>query len=156
MRNTMIRGSTRQEQKQIALQQAREQINHIYEYHPALAPHYRSIFKIPLAHCLKMPLQAAEWWISMITHQAKVTQHNLKILMSQHKPMETHFRTMRREARQQAKDRALPETPRKAHRRAVQAAVKAMRERLYAPRTTTILAPQHTLYSSTVIRVLYL
>ena len=38
---------------------------------------------------------------------------------------------MRREARQQAKDRSLPETPRKAHSRAVQAAVRSMREALY-------------------------
>ena len=39
---------------------------------------------------------------------------------------------MRREARQQAKDRSLPSTPRRARSRAVQIAVKEMREKLYA------------------------
>ena len=49
-----------------------------------------------------------------------------------YKPMESHLRTMRREARSQAKERAQPATPRKAHSRAVQAAVKEMRNKLYA------------------------
>ena len=71
-----------------------------------------------------MSLQAAEQWISLIAHQVKVTQHNFKLLLRQHKPIETHFDTMKREARQQEKDHAKPETPRKAHRRAVQAAVR--------------------------------
>jgi len=132
-RNSTVHGSTRQEQKQIALQRVRERITHIYENPPSLAPNFRSIFAIPSAHQLKMPLQAAEQWVSMITHQAKVTSHNLRILMTQHKPMASHFRTMRKEARQQAKDRRLPSTPKKAHSRAVQAAVKSMRAKLYAP-----------------------
>ena len=79
-----------------------------------------------------MPLQAAEQWIAMVTHQAKVTSHNLRILMSQHKPMESHLRTMRRIARQQAKNRKYPVSPRSA----VQAAVKSMRDKLYASRTS--------------------
>ena len=39
---------------------------------------------------------------------------------------------MRREARAQAKDRRQPDTPHQAHSRAVQAAVKEMRDKLYA------------------------
>jgi len=143
-RNHMIHGTTNQEQRQIALQNARDQITHIYNTPPQLAPHFRSIFEIPWAHRLKMPLQYAEQWISLIRHQEKVIKHNFKILLSQHRPMATHFRTMRKEARQQAKDRALPVTPRKAHRREVQAANKRMREKLYAPKPTPIPKKQHT------------
>ena len=84
-----------------------------------------------------MSLQAAEHWLSLIRHQAKVTQHNFQCLLRQHKPMATHLRTMRREARSQAKERAQPITPHKAHSRAVQAAVKAMRQKLYAKRNKT-------------------
>ena len=135
--NRKVHGETRQEQKAIALQKARDKITDIYQNPPTLAPHFRSIYEIPLAHRLKMPLQVAEQWISMIMHQVKVTQHNFKILLRQHKPIKTHFRTMRRDARNQAKERNEPETPRKAHSRAVQAAVKAMREKLYAKRTDT-------------------
>jgi len=133
-RNITVHGATRQEQQQLALNRVRERITHIYESPPSLDPRYRSIFAIPLVHRLKMPLQAAEQWVSMITHQVKVTSHNLRILLSQHKPIESHFRTMRREARQQAKDRRLPISPRKAHSRAVQDAVKIMRAKLYAPK----------------------
>mmetsp|Transcript_750 Transcript_750/g.1138 ORF Transcript_750/g.1138 Transcript_750/m.1138 type:complete len:199 (+) Transcript_750:2038-2634(+) len=133
-RNEMIHGSTRQEKKQLALQHAREKITDICNNPPQLAPQYRSIFEIPLAHRLKMPLQAAEHWLSLIDHQVKVTQHNLKILLGQHKPMAVHFHTMRREARQQKKDQQLPATPTKAHSRAVQAAVREMRAKLYAPK----------------------
>ena len=43
---------------------------------------------------------------------------------------------MRRLARHQAKERNEPETPRKAHRRAVQAAVKDMRQKLYTKRSS--------------------
>ena len=55
-----------------------------------------------------MPLNAAEQWASLITHQHGVTVHNQKVLLRQHKPLQSHFRAMRREARQQAKDRSLP------------------------------------------------
>ena len=147
-RNLSVHGATRQEQKLIALRRVREQIKAIYEHPPPLAPQYSSIFAIPLAHRLKMPLQAAEHWVSMITHQAKVTSHNLRILLAQHKPMEAHFRTMRREARQQAKDRRLPSTPRKAHSRAVQAAVKEMRAKLYAPRNRQTRCSRRRVYHS--------
>jgi hypothetical protein len=163
-RNHMIHGTTNQEQRQIALQNVRDQITHIYNNPPQLAPHFRSIFEIPLAHRLKMPLHSAEQWISLIRHQEKVTKHNFKILLSQHRPMATHFRTMRKEARQQAKDRALPVTPRKAHRREVQAANQRMREKLYAPipnpRTkkqstrrpkTQVQRPQTTVHPSQVV-----
>ena len=104
----------------------------IYKDPPTLAPQFGSIFAIPLEHRLKMPLQVAEQWLSMIAHQVWVTKHNLSILLSQHKPMQSHIRTMRREARAQAKERQQPNIPRKAHSRAVQAAVKAMRDKLNA------------------------
>ena len=134
IRNNMVHGATQKEQKTIALQKARERITNLYANPPTLAPRFRSIFEIPLAHRLKMPLQVAEQWLSMIAHQVKVALHNHGILMKQHKPMHSHLRTMRRATRQQAKDRTLPLTPKKAHSRAVQAAVKEMRLRLYAPR----------------------
>ena len=124
-RNSAIHGATKQEQHRIALQQAQDKIKAIYENPPKMASHFHSIFDIPLEHCLKMSLQAAEHWLSLISHQVKITQH---------KPMKTHFRAMRCVARSQAKERQLPETPRKAHRRAVQAAVKAMRDKLYQKR----------------------
>ena len=135
-RNSMIHGATRIEQKRIALQNVRDKITAIYENPPALAPQFRSIHEIPLAHRLQMPLQAAEQWISMISHQVKVTHHNFQCLLREHKPMPTHLRTMRREARAQAKARNQPATPRKAHSRAVQAAVKEMRNKLYSRRRT--------------------
>ena len=97
-----------------------------------LAPQFRSIYEVPLEHRLKMPLQSAEQWLAMITHQAKVTAPNLRILMMQHQTMHSHLRTMRRMARNQAKERKQPETPRKARPRVVQAANIAMREKLYA------------------------
>ena len=97
---------------------------------------FRSIHEIPLAYRLQMPLQAAEQWISMISHQVKVTHHNFQCLLREHKPMSTHLRTMRREARAQAKACNQPATPRKAHSRAVQAAVKEMRNKLYSKRRT--------------------
>ena len=133
-RNSKIHGSTKQEQQQKALQNVRDQIRDIYAHPPKLATHFRPIFEIPLEHRLKLSLQAAEQWISLIRHQAKVTTHNFHCLVKQHASIKTHFRTMRREARSQAKERQLPETPRKAHRRAVQAAVKEMREKLYKKR----------------------
>ena len=72
----MIHGANKQEQKQIALKNIRDQITAIYENPPKLAPQFCSIYAIPLEHRLKMPLQAAEHWISLVTHQAKVTHHN--------------------------------------------------------------------------------
>ena len=122
------------EKHDISLQQARDRIKAIYAEPPSLAPRFRSIFEVPLEHRLKMSLQAAEQWISLINHQANVTQHNFKCLIRQHHSMKTHLRTMRREARAQAKERQLPETPRKAHRREVQAAVKEMKAKLYQKR----------------------
>ena len=131
-RNVMIHGSTRQEQQRIALQRARERVKAIYADPPNLASHFRSIHEIPLEHRLKMSLQATEQWLSMIAHQIKITRHNYAILLRQHKPMESHLRTMRKEARSQAKEHMQSASPRKVHSRAVQAAVKAMREKLYA------------------------
>ena len=128
-RNRQLHGENLQEQKAFALQQAREKITEIYHNPPDLDPQFRSVHAILLAHWLKMPLQAAEQWISMVMHQAKVTQHNLKILLTKHKPMQSHFRTMRRIARQQVRERNELETPRKA--------VKDMREKLYAKRAST-------------------
>ena len=101
-RNRKIHGENLQEQKAIALQQARDRITETYPNPPELDQQFRPIHAIPLAHRLKMPLQAAE-----------------------------------RLARQQAKECNEPEMPRKAHCRAVQAAVKDMREKLYARRSTS-------------------
>ena len=120
-RNNMIHGT----------QRARERITDLYSNPPTLAPQFRSIFEIPLHHRLKMPLQAAKQWLSLMSQQVKITQDNFKILLRQHSTIKSHLRTMRREARSQAKERAQPMTPRKAHRRAVQAAVKEMRAKLY-------------------------
>ena len=130
-RNTLVNGATKKEQNKIALQKARERISDIYANPPPLDPTFRSIYTIPLAHRLKLPLQAAEQWISMIHHQAKVTSHNFRQLLSKHQSIDSHFRTMRRIARQQAKDRRSSASPRKARSRAVQAALKSMREKLY-------------------------
>ena len=48
-----------------------------------------------------------EHWLSLIDHQVRATQHNTKILLRQHHTIKTHLRTMRLEARNEAKDRAL-------------------------------------------------
>lgn len=77
-RNTMIHGSTQQEKSQFALQSVREKIIKLYRDPPDLAPRYSSIFDIPLEHRLKMPLQVAKRWLHLITHQARVTQHNTR------------------------------------------------------------------------------
>ena len=130
-RNQAVHGITRQEQLQTTLQHARDRITAIYNDPPELAPRYRASLAVPLEHRLQMSLTAAEHWLSLIDHQARVTSHNRKLLISQHKPLHSHLRTMRKEARNQAKERHLPATPRKAHRRAVQAAVKEMRDKLY-------------------------
>ena len=115
----------------MALKTARESITAIYNNPPNLAPQFRSIFEVPLDHRPRLSLQAAEQWLSLIAHQGKVLNHNFNILLQEHRPMLAHLRTMRREARSQAKDHRLSETPRKAHSRAVQAAVREMRMRLY-------------------------
>lgn len=130
----MVHGSTRQEQRRIVLERVREKIKLVYEKPPTLAPQFRSIYEVPLEHRLKMPLQSAEQWLAMIAHQAKVTAHNLRLRLTQHQTMKSHLRTMRRIARTQAKERTQPATPRKAQRRAVQAANIAMREKLYSKR----------------------
>ena len=135
-RNSMVHGATKLEQKQIALRNVCDKITAIYETPPVLAPQFRSIFEILLAHRLKMPLQAAEQWISMISHQVKVTHRNCQCLLRKHKPMSTHLHTMQREARAQAKARHQPATPRKVHSRSVQAAVKEMKAKLYSKRHT--------------------
>ena len=96
----------------------------------------------------------------MIAHQVKVTAHTFKLLLRQHHSMETHLRTMHREARNKAKERSQPETPRKGHRRTVQAANKAIREKLYsskvarqlnAPSQRNITAPSK-LYGNNTTR----
>jgi hypothetical protein len=141
-RNQTVHGATWQEQRTIALQQAREQITEIYRNPPKLAHHFRSIFEIPLEHRLKLPLNAAEQWLAQIAHQVRVTQHNFKLLTKKDKSIPTHFRTMRREARQQAKDRTLPDSPSRAHSRAVQSAVRAMKDKLYAPKAKKTKHPK--------------
>ena len=138
-----IYGRTGAEQQQVALQQIRTKICAIYNDPPRLAPQFPSISEVPLEHCLKMSLQTAEQWLSLIQHQVKVTSHNLQCLLRQHNTMPTHFRTMRRrEARgAQAKERALPETPTKQHSREVQRRVQEMRAKLYAPKQTLVKGP---------------
>ena len=148
-RNQAIHGATRSEQQQVALQDARDKIILIYHNPPELDSRYRSIFEVPLEHRLKMPLNAAEHWIALIQHRVKTTAHNLKLLLSQHKPMQAHLRTMRRKARQQAKDRNLPNTPRKAHSRAVQEAVRAMKTKLYSSKRGTSKHPATNRKSNT-------
>jgi len=135
-RNNTIHGETVVEQRRIALQKARDSITAIYNNPPTLASHFRSIFEVPLEHRLRLSLQAAEQWLSLIAHQVRVTNLNFSVLLRQHKPMHAHLRTMRREARSQAKERRLPVTPKRAHSRAVQAAVREMRIKLYTKRST--------------------
>jgi len=81
-----------------------------------------------------MSLNTAEHWLSTIAHQVKVTQHNWSVLLRHHLPITSHFRTMRRVARAQAKERLNPTTPSNAYSRQVQAANKMMREQLYVKR----------------------
>ena len=130
----MIHGATRQEQHQIELQRAKDQITALYENPPQLDPQFRPIVTNPLEHRLKMSLPVAEQWLALINHQIKVTAHNFKVLLRQHKPMDMHLTTMSKIVRRQARARSKPITPRKAHSRAVQAAVKAIKAKLYAPR----------------------
>jgi len=52
--------------------------------------------------------------------------------MRKHFPIQQHFRNMQRIARHQRYERRHPDSPRKAHRRAVQAAVKQMRDKFYS------------------------
>ena len=84
----LLSSSSHQEQRQLAIQKVWEQITAIYDDPPKLAPQFRSIYEIQLA-------QAVEHWLSLIAHQTKVSQHNFKCLLCQHKPMTTHLRTMR-------------------------------------------------------------
>jgi len=134
-RNIAIYGDTKQEQKRIALEKVRERIRDVYAAPPQLDPQFRSIYEVPLAHRLQLPLQAAEQWISLIKHQMRVTQHNLKVLMRKHIPSQQHFRTMQQIARKQRYERRQPDSPRKAQRCAVQLAVKQMKEKLYSRRS---------------------
>jgi len=55
--------------------------------------------EIPLAHHLRLPLRATEQWLSLIAHQVKITAHNMKVLLKQHVPIQTHVRNMRQIAR---------------------------------------------------------
>ena len=59
-RNLMINGRTGVEQRQIALQKARDNIRELYQNPPKLAPRFPSIYEIPLEHRLKMSLHTAE------------------------------------------------------------------------------------------------
>jgi len=132
-RNVAVHGETRKEQNMIALANAREKITAIYLNPPSLAPQFRSIQEIPLAHRLKLPLHAAEQWLSLIAHQLKVTKHNAKALLRQHIPIQAHFRNMQRIARgQRFEKRQYRHSPNRAHRREVQAAIIEMRKKLYA------------------------
>jgi hypothetical protein len=111
----------------------------LYESPPVLDQQFRPIKEIPLARRLRLPLQAAEQWLSLVQHQIKVTKHNFTVLLKQHVPIPNHFKNMQKSARRQRYARRQPLTPRKAHSRAVQAAVKIMRDRLYASKEQTRL-----------------
>ena len=130
-RNESIYGSTRKEQRDIALEFARSRIKEIYSDPPTLDPRFRSIQEVPLESRLRLSLQGAEQWLSLVTHQIKVTQHNFKSLIRQHFSIPTHLLSMENTARYQAIERKRPDTPRKVHRRAIQLANKTMREKLY-------------------------
>jgi len=80
-RNHQVHGITRQEQQQKALQAARDRIKQVYSSPPNLDPQFRSVFDVPLSQRLRLPLSAAEQWLSLIDHQIKVTKHNLTILL---------------------------------------------------------------------------
>ena len=125
-RNKLVHGATKQEQHRFALQKARDKVKQLYDNPPALAHQFSAIQAVPLAHRLKLSLQSTEHWLSTIAHQVKVTAHNIQMLLRQHRSITSHFRTMRRIARNQAKERALPETPRKDRWRAVQARTAAL------------------------------
>ena len=106
-------------------------------YMQSLAPHFRSLFAVPLEHRLKMSLQAAEHWLSTIAHQVKVTHHIWSVLLSQHHSIKSHLRTMRRKARHQAKERMKPAAHSNARSCEIQAEVKAMRNKLYSKKAIT-------------------
>jgi hypothetical protein len=142
-RNAAVHGTTKQEQQRIALDNTRARITALYAAPPPLDPQFRPISDVPLTHRLRLPLQAAEHWLSLIQHQIKVTNHNLKVLLKQHISIPTHVSNMQNAARRQRYERRQPETPRKAHRRAVQAANKLMRERLYAPKANRNQQSRH-------------
>ena len=133
-RNAAVHGATKREQQIKALANAREQITAIYAHPPILDAKFRSVTEIPLADRLRLPLQAAEQWLSLIKHQVKVTAHNARVLLKQHLPVTAHFRNMQKIARKQRYERRQPDTPRKAHSRRIQAANKQMRDRLYTKR----------------------
>mmetsp|Transcript_10007 Transcript_10007/g.14428 ORF Transcript_10007/g.14428 Transcript_10007/m.14428 type:complete len:175 (-) Transcript_10007:695-1219(-) len=113
---------------------AKDQITALYANPPQLDPQFRRVTTIPLDHRLRMSLPVAEQWVALINHQIKVTAHNFKVLLRQHKPMGMHITTMSKIVRRQARERSKPITSKRAHSRAVQAAVKAMKAKLYAPR----------------------
>ena len=143
-RNHQIYGTTCQEKQQQALLTTHNKIMQIYSSPPTLDPQFRSIFDVPLAQCLCLPLQAAEKWLSLIDHQIRVTKHNLKILLRQHVPMPRHLSNMELEAAKQAVVRnqyPSKDTPQRARHRAIQFANKAMRAKLYLPRNSI---PQST------------
>lgn len=136
-RNAHVHGVTRQEKQQKALMAAREKIKQVNASPPTLDPQFRPISEMPLAHHLRLPLQAAEQWLLLIEHQVKVMAHNLKILLRQHIQLERHFGSMAITAQQQATIRQQSpskDTPRQARHRAVQDTVRAMRAKLYAPK----------------------
>ena len=115
-RNQTVHGATLKEQKQRALDKARQQIQNVYANPPQLAPQFRSITEVPLLQRLRLPLAAAEKWLALIDHQVKVTLHNAKLLVRQHRTIPEHFHLMRqRRLRSEARTSTLP---RRQHNRA--------------------------------------
>ena len=104
----------------------------MYATPPVLGQQFRPIHETLLASRLRLPLQAAERWLSLVQHQIKVTKHNLTVLLKQHIPIPTHVKKMQQSARRQRYACRQTLTPRKAHIRAIQVAVKTMKARLYA------------------------
>ena len=153
-RNVSIHGSNVKECRRLSLDRARETITSIYANPPPLAPQFRSITEVTLAQRLRLPLQAAEHWIALIKHQAKVSAHNMRVLLRQHRPIQEHFKSMDQTAKKQATQRLRSshrESIRSAHSRRVQKDVKAMRMRLYRsipsmviPNAEALQQPRHS------------
>lgn len=147
-RNITIHGANAKECRQKALERARNTITSLYTNPPTLASQFRPITDVPPTQRLRLSLPAVEHWIALVEHQVKVSVHNLKVLLKQHRPIPEHFATMEKDTSQQtARLRQSPsrDSPRRAHSRKVQEDVKAMRLRLYrsiAPTHARIATPR--------------
>jgi len=140
-RNVAIHGITYKERQQKALEAVRLKIQQIYEHPPPLAPQFRPITAVSLHQRLRLLLSAAEHWLALIEHQRRVTVHNQKLLMRQHRPIPELMRRMEQEHQRYTRRHSSPSrnSPKRIHSRQVQQDVKAMRMRLYR---TVIFPPR--------------